>query len=141
MGIETRSGKRMTYGPEHYGRVWNQYGRKKQRITLRPVTRQQTLRRVPLPSNFTVSATPPDIIRNTSRLRTAKERPTCSDYGLDRYWQHEGYFFCSHCSFWDSHIRDPSISKRIKRTSKRFACQANHQSWIVPTQHLLYVSF
>ena len=134
--VTTRSGKVIKYRPEDYGRYYNVFGRKPSHksIARRLFTRHQ-INKLPSLPTWQIPESPVKE-KDISRLRASKELPTCSDYGQNRRLQFPGYFFCSECDFWDLSSFDPFSSSRNKRTSRTFACSANHKSWVMPTDKL-----
>jgi hypothetical protein len=79
---------------------------------------------------------------------TRGTNPTCLHFGLyeDRCSRFPSHFFCDECKHWQEDYLTCDQKGRIKRSSKRYACQAGHTSWIHPThlmsskQHYLLVS-
>ena len=69
-------------------------------------------------------ATPPPVTRNTA--------VTCLTFSKHRKALYPEHFFCGHCDNWERDVS--TLSKKAKRTSKRFCCEAMHFSALMPTQ-------
>jgi hypothetical protein len=92
-----------------------------------------------------IPTAPPTPDRATLLLREEEQRgagratkgatPTCLQFGLhnDRCSQFPNHFFCEECKRWEEDYLMWEQKNRIKRSSKRYACRANHSSWIHPT--------
>ena len=61
--------------------------------------------------------------------------PTCMDFGVEskRNILHPSGFFCSNCKFYENEISSGK-TKKIKRDSHAYACQANHYDWVYPRE-------
>ena len=68
-----------------------------------------------------------------------KCRPTCSDFGVYRKTAYQGYFFCSHCVFWDNELKISVHCNRMSKSvclsckSQKF-CLSNGQAEELPCQ-------
>jgi hypothetical protein len=62
-------------------------------------------------------------------------KPSCLHFGLydERSYQFPNHFFCEECKRWEEDFLISEQRGRIKRTSKRYACQADHSNWSHPT--------
>jgi len=61
--------------------------------------------------------------------------PTCMDFGVEskRNILHPSGFFCSNCKWYENEISSGK-TKKIKRDSHAYACQANHYDWVYPRE-------
>ena len=60
-------------------------------------------------------------------------KPTCADFGPDHETKYPGFFFCSNFKYWDDFLIE---NKPLKRTQKKYICQANHTNFSRPTHRL-----
>jgi hypothetical protein len=67
---------------------------------------------------------PPRVTRNTA--------VTCLTFSKHRKALYPEHFFCGHCDDWERDIS--MLSKKTKRTSNQFCCEAMHFSPLMPTQ-------
>ena len=136
--VGTRRGTAYTPSAEHYGRYARQNsslpGQKKHQQAQKPSTRASTAKRqseAPLP--LPPPPTPPDPTNHGERL-TRSGSPTCSHFGSLRRQRYPGYFFCANCDWFDEN--KALGGNRTKRSSRRYECRANHQSWLFPSDKM-----
>ncbi len=46
------------------------------------------------------------------------------------------FYFCTSCDYWDTESKIGT--ERSQRQSRTYSCKANHKSWIVPTEKLVF---
>jgi len=64
------------------------------------------------------------------RVALRSQPVSCLSFGSDRRNVFPDHFFCHNCDIWESL---PVKGHQLKRTSRRYACTANHTSSITPT--------
>lgn len=66
---------------------------------------------------------------------TRGAKPTCIHFGLyeERCYRFPDHLFCEQCKRWEEEFLISDQKGRIKRSSLKYTCQADHTSWIHPT--------